>query len=351
MSNQAIEQDNLDNGQWSELVSFESTQSKKIDYVVIDADQDFFSSQKQAEKAADRRFIDASAPKKILESNTVLNFFSRNSRKTRSTKNGYVLSSSFDKYRQGSEITQFGHWTEGFFKILSGEPGHIVKSVCLGINEDNNLTDNNFFQELNLFDPIKFISVQGTDKLIEQVITFPIVTSDANQRENYVLNGIIEPFPIRPIISHFSIYFPVDPQGIKANFSNADPLQKKQSDLVDSISEFSPNQQNKEPFFDGGEALTMTNDEGDSTVEVGPSLPYYMTDTNYLTPFSDAVYARGDVYESSKTYESDLLAVVRRMPKQGMTYIKQNEFSSRTGFTYNNNALGTDSIVYGGIAR
>jgi len=348
---QPVQPNNLNNGQWIDHVAFESKTSNDVTYIVIDSDQDYFVSSKQIELSLDRRFIDRSEPRALSGSNLISNFFNRISRKTRASKSGYLTSASLDKFRQGTEIKNLNQWSAGFYKILAGTPGHIIKSVCFGTNEDNNNTDNQFFQELNLFNPIEFINVQGSDKLIENVITFPIVTSDANQRENYILNGIIEPFPIRPIISHFSIFFPTEPQGIKANFSNSDPLQKKQSDLVSNVHEFLPNHQNSEPFLDAGEALTMSNDTGDSTVEVGPSLPYFMTDANYLEPFADKVYARGDIFESTRAYDSDLLAAIQNLPKLGASYLRQNEFSSGTGFTYNNSVQGIDSIAYGGIAR
>lgn len=348
---QPIQPNNLNNGQWTDQVAFESKPSNNVTYVVIDSDQDYFISSKQIELSLDRRFVDRSEPRALSGSSSINNFFNRTSRKTRSTKSGYLVSSSLDKFRQGTEIKNLSQWSAGFYKILAGTPGHIIKSVCFGTNEDNNLTDNHFFQELNLFNPIEFINVQGTDKLIEQVITFPIVTSDSNQRENYVLNGIIEPFPIRPIISHFSIFFPAEPQGIKANFSNSDSLQKKQSDLVDSVYEFLPEFENSEPFLDAGESMTMANDTGDSIVEVGPSLPYIFTDTNNLEPFNDKVYARGDIFESSRPYDGDLLAAIQKLPELGSSYLKPNEFSSGTGFTYNNSIQGIDSIAYGGMSR
>lgn len=349
--NQPAQPNNLNNGQWIDQVAFRSRLSHKVTYVVIDADQDYFISSKQIELLLDRRFIDRSEPKLLSGSNQISNFFNRTSRKTRAQKSGYLVNSSQDKFRQGAEIKNLNQWSAGFYKILAGTPGHVVKPVCFGTNEDNTLTDNHFFQELNLFNPIEFISVQDTNKLIEQVVTFPIVTSDSNQRENYILNGTIEPFPIRPIISHFSIFFPAEPQGIKANFSNSDPLQKRQSDLVNHNYEFLPYFENSEPFLDAGESLSMTNDTGDSTVEVGPSMPYFPTDTNYLEPFRDKVNARGDIFESSRAYDSDLLIAVQKLPKLGSSYLRPNEFSSGTGFTYNNSIQGIDSIAYGGLAR
>lgn len=351
-SQEPVQQDNLDSGQWAEQNAFESTESDgSISYFFIDSDPDYFITSKQIELSLDRKFVDRFDPKTLSGSNTISNFFSRTARKTKAVKTGYFPDASLDSFRQGVEIKNMNQWSAGLYKISAGTPGHIISPVCLGVNEDNNNTDSQFFQELNFFNPIEFINAQDANKLITQVITFPIITSDTNQRENYILNGIIEPFPIRPIISHFSIYFPAEPHGIKANFSNSDSLQKKQSDLVDNTHKYLPTHQNKEPFLDASDSLTMTNDAGDTSVAVGPSMPYYSMDTNYLEPFVDIVYSRGDIFEQTRTYDNDLLAVIQKLPKLGATYLTQNEFSGRTGFVYNNSIQGIDSIAFGGMSR
>jgi len=344
-----LEPDNLNNGQWVEIFTNESSIEGGTNTVIIESNIDYYSSLSQASILRDRKFLDKSSLKKIVGSNTVANAFDTSVTKDRATKTGY-LSSSVDPYRQGVEITLPRHIT-GPAKISAGTPGHFINPTPFGLNENVNLTDNDFFQELNLFNSVEFIQAQDSNKLIEQIITFPIVTSDANQRENFVLNGIIEPFPIRPIISYFSIYFPAEPHGIKANFSNGDVLVKKASDIVSSVYDFLPNGINKEIFLDASEPITMSNDEGTSTVEVGPNIPYLPTDTNYIEPFEDVVYARGDELESTRDYDNDLLAAVRALKPMGTTYLNANQFSGRTGFSYNNSTQGVDSIVYGGLSR
>lgn len=347
-----LEDNNLNNGQWADFFASDKSDLIKEDTihcVYIDTDQSYYSSQIQADIASNRKFFDRSAPRKIAGQNSVISLFDVASRKDRATSGGY-LSSSVDIFRQGVEITQNKHQV-GIVKISAGTPGHFIDLASYGVNESNKLTDNNFFQELNLFNPIEFISVQSTDKLIEQIITFPIVTSDANQRENEILNGIIEPFPIRPIIAHFSIYFPTEPQGIKANLSNGDHFLKKSSDTVNGTYEFLPNWSNKEVFLDASDPVTISNDQGDVTVQVGPSMPVMSNDINYIEPFIDAVYARGDTLEATRSYQSDLLNAIRALKPMNTTYLDANEFSGRTGFTYNDSVQGVDSIAFGGLTR
>ena len=347
-----FEENNLNNGQWSDFFASDKSDLIKEDIIHcihIDTDQSYYSNQIQADIAANRKFLDRTSSKKINGVNNVASLFDVSSKKDRATKNGY-LSSSIDQFRQGVEITLLKHQA-GMVKISAGTPGHLMPTSNYGVNENNNLTDNNFFQELNLFNPIEFINVQSTDKLIEQTITFPIVTSDTNQRENAVLNGIIEPFPIRPIIAHFSIYFPTEPQGIKANLSNGDHFLKKSSDTVHSTYDFLPTRSNREVFLDASDPVTVSNDQGDVTVQVGPSIPVMSNDINYIEPFADVVYARGDALEATKSYQSDLLSAIRSLKPMNTTYLDSNEFSGRTGFTYNDSVQGVDSIAFGGLTR
>jgi len=344
-----LELDNLNNGQWIEIFTSEKSLENSTNTVVIETNIDYYSSLAQASLSRDRKFLDRSSTKKITSSNSVAGAFDTSVQKDRVTKSGYV-SSSVDPFRQGVEITLPRH-TAGITKISAGTAGHFINPLPLGLNENNNLTGNDFFQELNLFNSVEFIQAQDSEKLIEHIITFPIVTSDANQRENFVLSGIIEPFPIRPIISYFSIYFPTEPHGIKANFSNGDVLIKKSSDIVSSVYEFLPSASNKEVFLDASEPITMTNDEGSSTVEVGPNIPYLPTDTNYIEPFEDKVNARGDKLETTRSYDNDLLSAVRKLRSMGTSYLNSNEFSGATGFTYNDSVQGVDSIAFGGLTR
>lgn len=353
-----LEVNNFDNGQWTDLIASDKSNSVSVDttnveVINIDANINYYLSQKQQELMLDRKFVDRSSP--IIVNNTIHNFFTEQIEKDRTDKNGYVTASlqgiDTDKFRQGVEITLPKHVNNGTVKISAGTPGHFSQILSFGTT-DNILTDNNYFQELILFNPIEFISIQSSNKLLEQLINFPIVTSDSNQRENEILNGTIEPFPIRPIIAHMSIYFPTEPRGIKANFSNSEHFLKRSSDLIDQIYDFLPNYSNKEPFLDDSEPITMSNEQGDIIVEIGTSMPFYSNEAiNYIEPFEDTVYARDDILESERDYEEDLLNVIKSLKPANTSYLGSNEFSGGTGFTYNNSIRGVDSIAYGGLIR
>lgn len=343
--------ENLDNGQWPDLFTYEDNiASTDVNCIIIDADQDFYNTERQIELQANRKFIDRGRPSHITSQNIVTDFFNvSTSKKSRQTSSG-ILSSSIESFLQGTEIKNFRQ-SRGLIKITAGTAGHLIQPNAYGLNEAYSLTDNNFFQELSLFNPIEFIDLQSKDVLIESVITFPIVTSDTNQRENFILNGVIEPFPIRPVISLFSINFPFEPHGISANLSSGNPRLRSISDQTVSVQEFEPSRVNKTIFLDSAEQFTVSNNEGNVTVEVGPEMPYMPTDENHISPFVDLFYPRGDILQSTRAYESDLITVVNSMSAQGTTYLTSKEISGRTGFVYDGTSQGVDSIAYGGLIR
>lgn len=344
-----LQKDNLMNSQWSTLFAFEkSTTNTFSNIIVLDTKSNFYSTDEAIDRK-NRIFNDRSEKKYVSSTNSAYFMFDLSIPKKKSTKQGY-LSSSVDPYRQGTEIRKNEHWSAGSFKLSAGTYGHLFESNIFGLNEAVSLTDNNYFQELNLFNPIEFISLQAEDKLIENVITFPIVTSDTNQRENYILNGVIEPFPIRPVISHFSINFPFEPHDVIGNLESGNPYLRTSTDVVDSVYNFLSHEANREAFLDAGERITVTNNEG-VAVEVGPHLPYVTYDTNLLGPFNDFVPARGDKNIASKNYDSDLLSIIEKMPAQEITYLNLSQKSGKTGFVYNNSLQGVDSIAYGGLLR
>lgn len=350
--NNTVQTENLNNGQWPDLFGFDETPaSAEVSYFVIEADSNYYSTQRQLEAEANRKFLDRSAAQSISGSTLASNFFLNTAKKTRTTSNGYLTGSLIDKFRQGVELNQVSHWSSGFYKISAGTPGHLIAPVNFGINESYNVTSNDYFEELSLFNPIEFIALQDTDKPIDEIITFPIVTSDANQRENYVLNGVIEPFPIRPIISQFSINFPFEPHGVVANFGNGNPFMRSSSDNVSQIYDFDPLRINQKVFLDNGDPIVITDENGNTSLEMGPNLAYISWDQNVNEPFEDSIPSRGDELESTRQYESDLLAAVRAMRPLNTTYLTANQVSSRTGFTYDNALQGVDSIAYGGLLR
>jgi len=344
----SIQQNNLMNSQWPDLFAFSQTiQNTNQQNIILDTTENFYSTDLRVDYS-NRVFSDRSEPKVNNQSNVAHFLFDQStSKKRKSVKQGY-LSSSIDQFRQGIDIRSHNHLV-GVFKISGGTAGHLIDPNAYGINDSNRITDGDFFQEINLFNPIEFIDAQGQNKLVEQTITFPIVTSDSNQRENFILNGIIEPFPIRPVISQFSINFPFEPHGVFATFGNGNLFLRTSSDDVVSI--YNIDEISNRFFYDSGEFITLVNDDASQSVDAGPSLPYISLDENLILPFKDEILSRGDEFQSSRSYESDLLDVIKRMPRQESTYLGSRQKSGKTGFIYSNSLHGVDSISYGDLLR
>ena len=325
---------------------------KDISFITIDCDESYFSTKEQIRIKDTSYFVDRSIARAISGSANVAGLFGRGQTKIKPSiaqKGHNYLSSSvnLDSYRSGVEISNFNHWIAGTVKISAGTPGHLINPLCRGVSEVS-IVSKDYYTEIDIFNPIYFIDLQEEDKPIDNMITFPIVTNDSNQLENYILNGIIEPFPIRPIISNFTINVPFEPQGVRGQFGNGNSTMLLSSDYITSVDYYEPTRQNNNVFLDLGEDITMQNDEGDVVRHLGSSIFYFNSGVNYLAPFEDKVPPRGS--DISLNYTSDLIEVVSKMRGQGTTYISKKEKSASTGFMYDNvSQNGADSIAYGGL--
>lgn len=339
---------------------------KQIDYIGIDTDVNYFNTKEQISRSNIQYFVDQGSPAVITGSNTVTGLFSKkqvikddfvynspthatsstttdssgNSRKILALSIDYYASSSVYSYRNGVEITQEKEWVAGLVKITAGTPGHLYEKTLYGCPDISIISPNTYY-DIEVFNPIKFVETGGDPELF----TYPIITADYNQVENYILNGIIEPFPIRPVISNFSINFPFEPRSVKGDFGNGNLNTKFSTDNVVSSDYFTPGVQNAAPYLDAVGVIGLESDS--AGVVIGPSFGYFNIDDNKLSPYEDIVHPRGELISSS--YDSGMKDVVNRMNPLGTTYIDRKSVSFSCGFIFNNAPKGTDSIAYGGL--
>ena len=168
---------------------------KDISFITIDCDESYFSTKEQIRIKDTSYFVDRSIARAISGSANVAGLFGRGQTKIKPSiaqKGHNYLSSSvnLDSYRSGVEISNFNHWIAGTVKISAGTPGHLINPLCRGVSEVS-IVSKDYYTEIDIFNPIYFIDLQEEDKPIDNMITFPIVTNDSNQLENYILNGII----------------------------------------------------------------------------------------------------------------------------------------------------------------
>jgi hypothetical protein len=399
----------LQNGA-STLPKIGSQVSNETQYVNIDTTGNYFNTREQVKKRNKNTFTDAIRP--YISGSSILGLFEvKSTTSNDSTIDAYTYptgssvtdssgntrkildssyidlftSSSLDTYKNGIEITLDKHWTTGLAKITSGNPGHLTFPLAYGVNQsDLSVTLNTYFTsskdssgnsvfflaqeqfnsssidnsgnvrrllndrplgfyEIEVYDPVDYIKSADKSKF-----TYPIITSDSNQTENFILNGIIEPFPIRPVISKFSINFPFEPQGTRGSFGSGNESTSMSSDQVKTIDYRLPNRVNKVPWYDSLESTTIvtTGTVGTGSVPVS-NVGYQLIDSNVIPPFEDVIYPRGQIPSSS--YPSQLLEVVNGMSPEETSYITRKEFSATCGFMYDNAFEGTDSIAYGGL--
>lgn len=66
-------------------------------------------------------------------------------------------------------------------------------------------------------------------------ITFPIITSDNDQIENYIFDGIIEPLTIRARASFFSIDVPFEAHEVKGAVMGGNTDTTWASDCIETV--------------------------------------------------------------------------------------------------------------------
>lgn len=342
----------------------------KVNFIHIESDNTYYDTRRQTEIKNSRIFVDSSVRAKLSGSNIAHNLISENvvarlkkqvdasapsfltgstvkdssnnDRKILSTNIDTTVTASIDAYKHGIEILQEKQWAAGLVKISAGTPGHLFDSMRYGLPKLDIIPSDEFV-EIETFNPIKFVETGGDYKLF----TYPIVTSDRNLAENLILDGVIEPFPIRPVISNFSLNVPFEPRATRGTFESGNQNKLFSSDQIVSFDYIQPPKGNRTAFLEASVPVMEVITTGTASLLVGSRIDYFNLDENYIDSFVDYVPPRG--HTPSSTYSSDMLNLINKMPSRETTYLSEKQVSFSCGFTYDNNELGTDSIAYGGL--
>lgn len=238
---------------------------------------------------------------------------------------------TIDGYRQGVELTQQKHFDAGIAKIWAGEPGHVLRRNCFGMGK--NFRNVSRFEELDYFSPETYIRAQELSPLSWN-ITFPILTSDNDQVDNYIFDGVIEPFTIRSVASFFSIDVPFEAHEIKGALMAGNTDATWASDQIQTVYVYDLRQHigylDMVDMIDGQYPLNG----------------YFRHDKTLSSPFADTRYLRNAA--PSTTYDDAMNAAISLMTGSTENYIGMNEKSATSGFVFDNNSLGTDSLAFGG---
>lgn len=253
------------------------------------------------------------------------------------TKSTSLLTSSIDTsaidgYRQGVEITQQSYFDQGTFKISAGEPGHVLAKTRFG--QDKTWDTDPRFQDIDYFNPVRFLRAQDiSSPLLMNLITFPIQTSDNQQIENYNFDGVIEPITIRARAAFFSTDVPFEAHDVKGALMGGNSDSNLASDrvlTVDYVTGKKP-----QPFLDMIDMFGPLSTVG-----------FFIVAETKVNPFADARFVGNVVHSAS--IGNDMLSAITLMTGSTSNYVSSNKVSATSGWTFENNSVGTDSITYGG---
>jgi len=262
------------------------------------------------------------------------------------SSSGSINTSMIDAYRQGVEMTQINHWTAGIVKIHAGEPNHVLRKNSFGI-KDNSITDDNFFKDLDYFDPVKYMQAQvDPENVYILQLTYPIVTSNADQSDNYSYNGAVEPLTIRGAASFFSLDVPFEAKSVKGSIMAGNLDHRFGSDIVTQEQDHEPNSKFI-PFLD----TSPINISG-----VNQSFGYFFNEFPTLSPFVETVKTKG-ITVSNTTLSDSLLSnsVLAMTSSNSDTYVTDKSSCTGHGFMFDNaigcvGGGGVDSIAFGGMS-
>lgn len=257
---------------------------------------------------------------------------------------GTIDTSSVDKFRQGVEITQQKHWADGIVKIHAGETDHILRRNTFGqdapqINDEPTL-GTSWYKDIDYFDPVKYVQAQefGAYDYITN-LTFPIVTSDVDQNENYIFNGVIEPLAIRSVASFFSIYGGgYEASSVKGMVMAGNSDMRLRAELVVHVRK-NETSYNTTPFLDMIDMIGIT-----------PTAAHFDDSIPVISPFDDTGGTRETTMAQILSKNaSDMQIAINNLKFDTDNYVPTKSVSSTSGFVFDNTPAGTDSLAFGGM--
>lgn len=243
--------------------------------------------------------------------------------------------SAINQFRQG--VNAFGPFNRrSSLPILAPESDTAVMTTIV-FGQPKTFNENNPFEDLSKFNPVDFINDTSGDQL------FPSFFGNVNLRDPDQMNGVIEPFNIRSKVSLTSIDFPYESHDIRGTFmvGNID-----RNLAVEQVFQGYPIDRAKiiVPFIDSDEYM------GSGSM-LSVRIPgIFSDDKTIIYQFEDQ-----DAEEGSKLgiliSGSSIIGALNEMNPATEDILANDHRSAGAGFTYTNNAAGTDSIAFGGLKK
>lgn len=244
---------------------------------------------------------------------------------------------AIDHLRQGIEITNEKYKYSGMLpKLGTGDDEHKIDSIVFGQSQEFN--EELYFEEIVKFDPVVYINNQN-------VLMYPIILSNASLSDPERFGGFIEPLTIGsrdllPSVVEF------EPNAIRGHIMTGNEDSFKKIDKITNVIRKIDRIQTRDLVVD---ASSTVGTSGSISI-VG----YFPDDEKLLDAFNES---RSGV----KSITSGVLSAVSSLEIRGILqimsgastdgYVAYGDRSLGTGFTYDFNQLGVDSIAYGGLKR
>lgn len=234
----------------------------------------------------------------------------------------------------GTRIDNLNLFDEGLIsgidkKKVEQFPNFEIENSSFGMPKD--FRDEAIFEDMDKFDPVKFIQDNGSSLIYPQVLW----NLSAKDIDSY--DGVIEPLTIRSRASRNSIEWPYDSHDVRAALSNAaEDIRRRGNLLIDYI-------------FQKEEPVEAYLDEqfGHDTLEINTP-PYLMAPITSSHPFLDGT----DWEDSANNLQGEIRDALLLSRESTEQMFPRGANSSTSGQIVNlQESVGTDSIAFVGMKR
>lgn len=246
---------------------------------------------------------------------------------------------SFDRFRQGIELTMPRYYYEGTVKIHSGEEEHEVKQCTFGQSKIR-ISPYPRFEEVDNWNPVTY--VQWDHHIDQDTLqrtyenTFPVIVGDIDRYEFLNGDGALEPLALREKSANYSIDIPFFAHDIKATFLAGNINYLQSTDQI--VNKYTPADEH---------ALTNYFDSVDTAEGNGILEGYVSPEISFVGPIRDNKLATG--IKLSVNMSSQMIDALRNMLPPEDSYASSDQVVMTSGFVHDYSRFGTDSIAFGGL--
>lgn len=258
-----------------------------------------------------------------------------------------------DQFRQGVEITRPEYYGAGIVKIHAGNPGHKLRQTDFGA--DTKYITPNSYVDYDNFDPVTYVKAGGNASYLPQKT---IVSYNEQVSDEYIYNGVLEPFTIRSRFSK-SPYHPTRkangaPMIGNERLGGSDEIQTIYvNDVARSTYAFS-DVYVIQTYVTSSQPRVISASTILRNLTVISSAPtpdqIVSTGLSRSRPFNDIKLQRENL--DSLSYGVIMDAALRLLDPSQDNYVNTSlsEKSANCGWTYEDSTqVGTDSIAFGGM--